>query len=123
MADVRKMKTSNLWNCFEDFGDSVNKIANFKICQSKISYKSSTSNLKKHLERKHPTVLFFSTRPHSSTVNPQSTASTSAFNSNFQELNVPTTYNSSTITMANNSPARQQLHRRMNETLQNLEQW
>lgn len=29
-----------------------------KICKAKLSYKSSTSNLKKHLERKHPAVQF-----------------------------------------------------------------
>ncbi|KAJ8709373.1 hypothetical protein PYW07_009199 [Mythimna separata] len=65
MADSRKMKTSNLWNCFDGATD-VNKIAICKICQSKLSYKSSTSNLKKHLERKHPTIQFVTSKPTSS---------------------------------------------------------
>lgn len=63
MADTRKMKTSNLWTCFEDLGDSVNKVACCKICKVKLSYKSSTTNLKKkHLERKHPTIQFMCSR-------------------------------------------------------------
>ncbi|KAL0808545.1 hypothetical protein ABMA28_012990 [Loxostege sticticalis] len=62
MADSRKLKTSNLWNCFDGSTDG-NKMATCKICQSKISYKSSTSNLKKHLDRKHPTIQFVSSKP------------------------------------------------------------
>lgn len=65
MANSRKMKTSNLWNCFKDVGDSVNKVAICKLCKVKLSYKSSTSNLKKYLDRKHPPVQFLSTRQQS----------------------------------------------------------
>ncbi|KAJ2954342.1 hypothetical protein O0L34_g2603 [Tuta absoluta] len=71
MADSRKMKTSNLWNCFDSI-DTVNKIAICKMCKVRLSYKSSTSNLKKHLERKHPTVQFIRSKPQppSSTLEP-----------------------------------------------------
>lgn len=65
------MKTSNLWNSFDSI-DTVNKIAPCKMCKVRLSYKSSTSNLKKHMERKHPTVQFISSKPQpaSSTLEP-----------------------------------------------------
>lgn len=46
-------KTSTLWNLFtvED-----NNNAKCNLCGQKMFYKSSTSNMKRHVTRKHPTV-------------------------------------------------------------------
>lgn len=104
MADSRKIKTSNLWNCFEDSSDSANKVAICKICKSKLSYKSSTSNLKKHIERKHPTVQFVSTKSQSSDLNPQPPPSTSGSDANMQRSNAPTTSKSDSDKAINNPP-------------------
>lgn len=48
-----KKKTSIVWNFFTK-KDRDEAVCN--ICQNKFAYKSSSSNLKKHLERKHPTI-------------------------------------------------------------------
>ena len=48
-----RRKTSDVWSFFEPVS---NYIALCKICKTSLSYKSSVSNLKKHLQRKHPTV-------------------------------------------------------------------
>lgn len=91
MCDPRKMKSSNLWNCFEDSGDSVNKVAVCNLCKTKLSYKSSTTNLKKHLERKHPTVLFVSTKtPSSQTLDSNPGPSTSSNLDRNDQSTVPT---------------------------------
>lgn len=46
---------SPIWNFFS-IVDKDNLTAKCDICAQKMCYKSSTSNLKRHLERKHPTV-------------------------------------------------------------------
>lgn len=38
-------------------------MAKCDMCQQKISYKTSTSNLKKHVERKHPTITLHLSEP------------------------------------------------------------
>ncbi|CAH1957048.1 unnamed protein product [Acanthoscelides obtectus] len=54
MASVSaKKKTSEIWKFFDriDEGHAI-----CTMCKSKLSYKTSSSNLKKHLQKKHPTV-------------------------------------------------------------------
>lgn len=58
--DLKKKKTSEIWRFFDPI-DEV--FAKCNICKNKISYKTTTSNLKKHMKTKHPTV----TLPESST--------------------------------------------------------
>lgn len=53
MYDRKRRKTSELWNFFKPI-DSV--FATCNLCKMKLSFKTSTSNLKKHLQSKHPTV-------------------------------------------------------------------
>lgn len=55
MAPISKKKTSVLWTFFEPV-DEYYAICN--MCKSKFSYKTSTSNLKKHIQNRHPTVTF-----------------------------------------------------------------
>ncbi|CAH0714329.1 unnamed protein product, partial [Brenthis ino] len=50
-------KTSVVWDHFTDIGGSRG-VCN--ICKVQMSYKSSVSNLKKHLQRKHPTICIVS---------------------------------------------------------------
>ncbi|CAH0717193.1 unnamed protein product, partial [Brenthis ino] len=50
-------KTSVVWDHFTDIGGSRG-VCN--ICKVQMSYKSSVSNLKKHLQRKHPTICVVS---------------------------------------------------------------
>lgn len=50
-----KRKRSNLWNFF-DAVDKESKMAKCNVCYLKFSYKTSTSNLKKHMKNKHPLV-------------------------------------------------------------------
>ncbi|XP_067639740.1 E3 SUMO-protein ligase ZBED1-like [Eurosta solidaginis] len=50
---LKKSKTSFLWQFFEKVDHSF---ATCNICKTKISYKTSTSNLKRHMIRRHPTV-------------------------------------------------------------------
>lgn len=52
---MSKRKTSPLWNFFS-IVDNTNSVASCDICKQKLCYKSSVSNLKKHMQRKHPTV-------------------------------------------------------------------
>lgn len=49
----RKLKSSALWQFFEEIDTEYAKC---NMCKQKLSYKTSTSNLKKHLNSKHPTV-------------------------------------------------------------------
>lgn len=51
--DPKRRKSSDLWSFFEQVD---NHIALCNICKVKISFKGSISNLKKHLQRKHPTI-------------------------------------------------------------------
>lgn len=46
-----KSKTSKLWKYFKPVDDHF---AICNMCSQKLSYKTSTSNLKKHMESKHP---------------------------------------------------------------------
>lgn len=57
MDKVKRNKSSVLWEFFSTIeGDS--NFAKCKTCKQKLSYKTSTSNLKKHMTKKHPTVAF-----------------------------------------------------------------
>lgn len=49
------MKYSHLWSYFS-VSDRTKQRARCDICGQILSYKTTTSNLKKHLDRKHPTV-------------------------------------------------------------------
>lgn len=51
--DSQKRKTSAIWRFFDPLTQSS---AKFNLCKSILSYKGSTSNLKKHMQRKHYTV-------------------------------------------------------------------
>lgn len=51
--EPKRTKYSCVWNFF-DVKDSCSAVCS--ICKCKLSYKSSVSNLKKHLQRKHPTI-------------------------------------------------------------------
>lgn len=48
-------KSSILWNFF-DICDNEKQIAKCNLCHQKLSFKSTITNLKKHIGRKHPTV-------------------------------------------------------------------
>lgn len=48
-----KKKKSILWNFFTEI-DQIKAKCN--LCGVKLSYKTSTSNLKKHMQIKHPTI-------------------------------------------------------------------
>lgn len=50
---LKQKKTSEIWQFFELIDDCYAKC---NICKSKISYKTTISNLKKHMHTKHPTV-------------------------------------------------------------------
>lgn len=51
------MKTSAIWNFFTEKPNS-DTIAVCNICKKDFSFKSSSNNLKKHLEKKHPLINF-----------------------------------------------------------------
>ncbi|XP_068086602.1 zinc finger BED domain-containing protein 4-like [Anabrus simplex] len=53
---AKRNKTSPLWSFFTEVRDS-DHVAQCDICSQKLSYKSSITNLKTHLRRKHPTVI------------------------------------------------------------------
>lgn len=48
-----RAKTSKLWKYFEPVDDHF---ATCNMCKQKFSYRTSTSNLKKHILNKHPTI-------------------------------------------------------------------
>ncbi|XP_053616407.1 uncharacterized protein LOC128678692 isoform X2 [Plodia interpunctella] len=48
---------SSIWNYYKKL-DLIEKLAMCLVCKKQLSYKSSTSNLKKHLNRKHPNLKF-----------------------------------------------------------------
>lgn len=50
---MNKRKTSQLWKYFEPENENY---AICNMCKLRLSYKTSISNLKKHLKTKHPTV-------------------------------------------------------------------
>lgn len=52
---TKRVKTSYIWNFFTE-KDNSDIIATCNICKQELCYKSSSNNLKKHLERKHPLV-------------------------------------------------------------------
>lgn len=52
-SKVRKTKTSKLWRYFKPIDEHF---AICNMCKQKLSYKTSTSNLKKHIQSKHPSV-------------------------------------------------------------------
>lgn len=49
----KKRKISYLWNFFSEVDETFAKC---NICSVKLSYRTSTTNLKRHMESKHPTV-------------------------------------------------------------------
>lgn len=51
--DFLKRKSSKIWNFFTPVDDVSAKC---DICKNVVSYKTSTTNLKRHMARKHPTV-------------------------------------------------------------------
>lgn len=51
--DFLKRKSSKIWNFFTPI-DHVS--AKCDICKNVVSYKTSKTNLKRHMDRKHPTV-------------------------------------------------------------------
>lgn len=53
MTDRKRKNTSEMWNFFKPVEA---KFAICNMCDTKLSYKTSTSNLKKHLNTKHPTL-------------------------------------------------------------------
>lgn len=57
MAPKKSIKTSLVWNYFKEKPKSDAK-AICNICKQEISYKSTSNNLRKHIERKHPTIKF-----------------------------------------------------------------
>lgn len=60
-------KTSSIWNPFSQKSKS-DTVAICNTCKQELSYKSTYSNLKKHIQRKHPTVrLYDDTAPGPST--------------------------------------------------------
>ncbi|KAI4454204.1 finger protein putative-related [Holotrichia oblita] len=63
-SSIKRAKTSEIWNYFTPI-PSENFIANCNICKRKLSFKTTNSNLKKHLTSNHPTIaLPSSTKGH-----------------------------------------------------------
>lgn len=48
-------KTSFVWNFFH-IKDNEKQMAECDLCRTLLCFKSSVTNLKKHLQRKHPTI-------------------------------------------------------------------
>ena len=48
-------KTSIIWNFFH-INDNKKQLAKCDLCHVVLCFKSSITNLKKHLQRKHPTI-------------------------------------------------------------------
>ncbi|KAJ4425461.1 hypothetical protein ANN_28077 [Periplaneta americana] len=65
---AKRSKTSPIWSFFTSVNDTE-KIAQCDICSKKLCYSSSVTNLKKHIERKHPIINLQISKasPHSST--------------------------------------------------------
>uniref|UniRef100_A0AAR5PMT2 BED-type domain-containing protein n=1 Tax=Dendroctonus ponderosae TaxID=77166 RepID=A0AAR5PMT2_DENPD len=54
MSGAKRRKISFLWNFFEAIDDAFAKC---NSCEAKLSYRTSTSNLKRHMECKHSIIL------------------------------------------------------------------
>ena len=52
-AVMKRQKTSDIWSQFT--ADEREKMASCHICKQTLSYKTSITNLKRHLSTKHPT--------------------------------------------------------------------
>lgn len=61
-----KQKYSPIWNLFEVIDRDC---ARCLICAKRFSYRSTTSNLRKHLERKHGTLQVVQTIPRTNSTN------------------------------------------------------
>lgn len=57
VMDRRRNKSSTVWSYF-DSSDNLSAVC--RICNNKLSYNGSSSNLKKHLKRKHPSISLLS---------------------------------------------------------------
>jgi hypothetical protein len=55
MNSAKRRKTSPLWAYFTELSGNE-KMAKCDMCGQKLSYRSSISNLKKHLDKRHPTI-------------------------------------------------------------------
>lgn len=55
MPPKKSVKSSSIWNFFVDKPNS-DKLAICNICKNELSYKSTSNNLKKHIQKKHPLV-------------------------------------------------------------------
>lgn len=53
--DPKRSKSSFIWNFYKEKQNS-DSIATCTICKQNLSYKSTSNNLRKHLQRKHPCV-------------------------------------------------------------------
>nr|CAI5865858.1 unnamed protein product [Callosobruchus analis] len=62
MIDFYGRKRSSLWKYFEILDDLLSK-ARCRLCDHELSYRTSTSNLKKHLLSKHPTTERITSEP------------------------------------------------------------
>ncbi|XP_049763383.1 uncharacterized protein LOC126092030 [Schistocerca cancellata] len=56
MSTMIRRKRSYLWEYFS-ITDPSNRIAQCDICDRRLRFQSTATNLRKHLERKHPTIL------------------------------------------------------------------
>lgn len=66
MAPRKKSaKTSGIWNFYHE-KEKSECIAICNICKQELSFKSTSSNLKKHMNRKHPLVKFDDDRSNTS---------------------------------------------------------
>ena len=53
-SEYKKENTIEIWVSFEPIDDFYAKCI---ICEDKVSYKTTTFNLKKRMNKKHPTVV------------------------------------------------------------------
>lgn len=56
MGPCKRVRTSELWNHFS-IKDAENKIATCDFCGQCLNYRATVTNLKKHIERRHPTIF------------------------------------------------------------------
>lgn len=54
MVGGKRKRTSEMWNFFKSVDENF---ARCNMCDTKLSYKTSTGNLKKHLIKKHSMLL------------------------------------------------------------------
>lgn len=79
-------KSSDIWKHFNP-EDNVSKVATCNLCQSNISFKSTISNLKLHLKRKHVTAFHTLTNTASQAILDQSSSSQYQQGSNENAMN------------------------------------